>query len=56
MAISPYVGSKLYQVVGPIETAMYTAYFDAGFAIFLFLFNCGPMVFSENKKFEEKLY
>ena len=29
--------------------------FNFGFAIFLFIFNCGPTVFSENRKFQKRV-
>ena len=56
MAVSPYIGSAMSAEVGPVHTAKYVGYFNIAFTIFIFLFNCGPFVFSENKKFEEALY
>lgn len=56
MAISPYIGSQLNIEYGPVHTSNYVGMFNIGFTIFMFLFNCGPFVFSENKKFEQKLY
>ena len=56
MAVSPYIGSEFYSRVGPFHTAKYIGYFNMGFTLFIFLFNCGPFVFSENRVFEKKLY
>ena len=56
MATTPYVGSKLHKEYGSIGTGVRFGYFNMGFFVFLFLFNCGPLVFKENKRFEDKLY
>jgi hypothetical protein len=52
MAITPVIGSFLKERYGTIDTSVMVGYFDFCFLIFIFLFNCGPFVFQENKKFE----
>ena len=55
MAVSPYIGSYLVKYFGQVHTSNYVGFFNIGFAIFLFLFNCGPFVMSENRRFVKKL-
>lgn len=49
--VSPIVGSQLYTYFGARVTCDYVALLNFGFFVVLFLFNCGPFVFSENRQF-----
>jgi len=53
--VSPLGGSLLYSQFGQRITFDFIWIFDLCLAMFLFIFNCGLFVFSENKKFYEKL-
>ena len=55
MGASPLIGSSLHKKFGPNSTCDIIGFTNLGFAIILFLFNCGPSVFSENKVFLGKL-
>ena len=55
MFVSPLIGSNLNSSFGPRATCDYIAYTNFASAIILLLFNCGPFVFSENRKFQDKL-
>jgi hypothetical protein len=46
----------LFSSFNAVGTSNYLAAANGVYGIFLFLFNCGPFVFSEHKKFEKKLY
>ena len=53
--VSPNIGTWLYGYYGARTTADIVALFNLGLAAVMFVFNCGPFVFSENRKFQEKL-
>jgi hypothetical protein len=55
MFVAPLVGSFLYTDTDARSTSTYITYFNVAYMIILFVFNCGPRVFSENKKFLKKL-
>ena len=40
---------------GMPKIADYTMIFNFSFAVVLFVFNCGPFVFSENRAFQKRL-
>ena len=56
MFISPLVGSALYLQYGAGVTCDYVAILDFTWALILLFFNCGPHVFTENRKFNRKLH
>ena len=49
MFLGPLVGSKMYRNLGSNTTCDYIACIDFVAGIFMFIFNCGFTVFSENK-------
>ena len=55
MFVSPLIGSWLYDQFGPRKTCDYVALANLGLGAFFLIFNCGIFVFSENRKFNEKL-
>ena len=55
MFVSPIIGSNLYTNTDANRTATYVGIFNVSYSIILFVFNCGPFVFSENRKFQKKL-
>ena len=56
MFISPIIGSSLKDSFNYQGACDIVAMFNFAYAFILFFFNCGPMVFYENRKFEEKLF
>lgn len=55
MFVAPLIGSDLYTDTNARRTSTYIAFFNIGYMIILFIFNCGPWVFSENRKFLKRL-
>lgn len=55
--MSPMVGSEIYVLTGKSSgrTCDIVSMFNFGFLVILFIFNGGPMVLSENKKFKKML-
>lgn len=53
--ISPLIGDALNTNFLARTACDISAYANFGFLILLLIFNCGPFVFSENAKFNEKL-
>ena len=53
--VSPLIGSKIYLKYGFRTTFDIVAAVNFIYAIILFTFNCGPKVFSEDRKFKQKL-
>ena len=49
--VGPLIGGTLCDTFGPKETGDYIAGFNVVFALILFVFNCGPRVFSEDRIF-----
>tara|TARA_B110000285_G_scaffold204446_1_gene241402 strand:- start:9 stop:338 length:330 start_codon:yes stop_codon:yes gene_type:complete len=52
---APNIGTQLYEAYDWRPTCDIVAIFNLGIAFILFLFNCGPSVFREDRKFKEKL-
>lgn len=52
---APNVGTYMYNQLEMRRTCDIVAIFNFGFAIVLFIFNCGFSVFSEDRKFKQKL-
>jgi len=55
MFAAPLVGSFLYTDTDARRTSTLMGYFNIIYMLILFVFNCGPLVFSENRKFLKKL-
>lgn len=55
MFVSPLIGSYISNKVHASKTCDIIAYANLAFAVVLFLFNCGPFVFQENRIFQAKL-
>jgi hypothetical protein len=53
--VSPLIGSLMHDKLGSRTTCDYLAYFNIGFGIISFIFNCGFFVFSEERDFKKKL-
>lgn len=53
--VSPLIGAFLHDNVGSRRTCDYVAYFNIGFGIISFIFNCGFFVFREDREFKNKL-
>ena len=53
--ISVLAGGFMYESIGPDKTCDYIAFFNIGFGIILFIFNCGFFVFKEDREFKIKL-
>lgn len=53
--VSPLVGTSLFNLLGQQTTCDYVALFNFAYGVILFIFNCGPGVFSENRRFCAKL-
>ena len=53
--VSPLIGSAMETSLGPRATCDYIGFANIGLAGFLFIFNCGPFVFSENSRFNKAL-
>lgn len=53
--IAPLMGSYLYEYVDHRKTFDYIAIADFSFGILILFVNCGPWVFSENRRFKEQL-
>lgn len=51
----PLMGSLMEEKLKPRLTCDYTALMNLGFALMLFVFNCGFGVYQEQKEFEAKL-
>ena len=54
--VSPLIGSAVYGRYGERECFDIFAMVNFGFGLFIFIFNCGIFVFSENHKFTKELY
>ena len=52
---APNLGTKMYEVYDWRPTCDIIALLNLGIALILFLFNCGPMVLREDRKFKERL-
>lgn len=55
MFLGPLIGDALQSRFGYRTTCDVFAYINFGWALILFIFNCGPMVIGENKRFQAKL-
>jgi hypothetical protein len=55
MFIAPLIGSFLYTDTDARRTSTLIGYFNIAYMFILFTFNCGPFVFSENRKFLKRL-
>jgi hypothetical protein len=53
--VSPLAGSALYNMFGPRLTCDYVAIMNIITFLILFIFNCGPFVYRENREFLAKL-
>lgn len=53
--VSPIIGAALEKQFGQRSTCDYTAFMNLSLGILFFVFNCGPFVFQENKKFNQQL-
>lgn len=53
--VSPLLGSYVQTALGDQECFDLFGCVSFGFGVFFFIFNCGPFVFSENRKFMAKL-
>ena len=53
--VSPLIGAFLHSEVGARKACDYVAYFNIGFGIISFIFNCGFFVFREDREFKSKL-
>ena len=55
--VAPLAGSLLFTLTNKnnCQTFDYASIFMAAFAIFLFIFNCGPFFLSEDRKFKLEL-
>lgn len=53
--VSPLIGTYMHSSLGSRVDCDYIGFFNFGLAAILLIFNCGPFVFSENRKFNEKL-
>jgi len=54
-AIGIKIGATLHNAFGVVRTCEYSAYLNFGFAAILCIANCGPFVFSENRKFNARI-
>jgi len=54
--VSPLIGTATYDAIGVRATFDLFAMVNFGFGLFIFIFNCGLFVFSENRAFTRKLY
>ena len=53
--VSPLIGAYMHDRLGARRTCDYVAYFNIGFGIISFIFNCGFFVFREDREFKKKL-
>ena len=55
MFVGPLIGSAMNTTFGSVKTCDYLGFANLGFAVLLFIFNCGPFVYAENRKFQERV-
>lgn len=55
MFVGPLIGGFMHDKIGARSTGDYVAISNLVVGGFLFIFNCGPFVFQENKTFFKKL-